>query len=157
MVNQIGRPYEEKIAIIGAGPAGMTCAYFLAAKGYKPTVFDKAARPGGMMMNGIPNFRLEKDVIQAEIDILTEMGVEFKCGVEVGKDITIPELRKQGYKGFYLAIGLQSGGRLGIPGDDAEGVIAGIDFTKKVNLEGAQQLKGNVVIIGGGNIACDVA
>ena len=157
MVNQIGRPYEEKIAIIGAGPAGMTCAYFLAAKGYKPTVFDKAARPGGMMMNGIPNFRLEKDVIQAEIDILVEMGVEFKCGVEVGKDITIPELRKQGYKGFYLAIGLQSGGKLDVPGADAEGVMAGIDFTKKVNLEGQQQLNGNVVVIGGGNIACDVA
>ena len=157
MINQIGKPYPEKIAIIGAGPAGMTCAYYLAAKGYSPTVFDKAARPGGMLMNGIPNFRLEKDVVQAEIDILKEMGVDFQCGIEVGKDVTIDELRAKGYKGFYVAVGLQSGGKLGIPGEDAEGVMAGIDFTKKVNLEGPQQLKGKVVVIGGGNIAADVA
>ncbi len=157
MVNQIGRPYTEKIAIIGAGPAGMTCAYYLAAKGYKPTVFDKESRPGGMLMNAIPNFRLEKDVVQAEIDILKEMGVEFRCGVEVGKDITIAQLREQGYQAFYVAIGLQSGGKLGIPGDDAEGVIAGIDFTKQVNLQGAPKLEGKVVVIGGGNIAADVA
>lgn len=157
MVNQIGRPYDQKIAIVGAGPAGMTCAYYLAEKGYSPVVFDKAARPGGMLMNGIPSFRLEKDVVQAEIDILQEMGVEFRCGVEVGKDITIPELRAQGFQGFYVAPGLQSGGRLGVPGDDAEGVIPGIDFTKKVNLEGEQKLAGKVVVIGGGNIAADVA
>ena len=157
MVNQIGRPYDEKIAIIGAGPAGMTCAYYLAAKGYSPVVFDKASRPGGMLMNGIPSFRLEKDVVQAEIDILREMGVEFRCGVEVGKDITIPQLREEGFKGFYVAPGLQNGGKLGVPGDDAEGVIPGIDFTKKINLEGEQKLTGSVVVIGGGNIAADVA
>ena len=157
MVNQIGRPYDEKIAIIGAGPAGMTCAYFLAVKGYRPVVFDKASRPGGMLMNGIPGFRLEKDVVQAEIDILREIGVEFRCGVEVGKDVTIPQLREEGFTGFYVAPGLQNGGRLGVPGDDAEGVIAGIDFAKKVNLEGEQKLTGRVVVIGGGNIAADVA
>ena len=157
MVNQIGRPYTEKIAIIGAGPAGMSCAFFLAEKGYKPVVFDKASRPGGMLMNGIPSFRLEKDVVEAEIDILREMGVEFRCGVEVGKDVTIQQLRDEGYKGFYVAVGLQFGGRLNIPGDDAEGVMAGIDFTRKVNLEGAQKLAGKVVVIGGGNIAADVA
>ena len=157
MVNQIGRPYDEKIAIIGAGPAGMTCAYYLAAKGYHPTVFDKASRPGGMLMNAIPNFRLEKDVVQAEIDILKEMGVDFRCNIEVGKDVTISELRHYGFQAFYVAVGLQSGGKLGIPGDDAEGVIAGIDFTKQVNLQGAPELKGKVVVIGGGNIAADVA
>ena len=157
MVNQIGRPYEEKIAVIGAGPAGMSCAFFLAQKGYKPVVFDKAARPGGMLMNAIPSFRLEKDVVQAEIDILREMGVEFRCGVEVGKDITIAQLREQGFKGFYVAVGLQSGGMLGIPGSDAEGVLPGIDFVKKVNLEGAQTLSGKVVVIGGGSIGADVA
>ena len=150
-------PFPQKIAVIGAGPAGMSCAYYLAEKGYKPTVFDKAARPGGMLMNGIPSFRLEKDVVEAEIDVLREMGVEFRCGVEVGKDITIQQLRDEGYQGFYVAIGLQSGGRLNIPGDDAQGVTAGIDFTKLVNLEGPQKLEGNVVVIGGGNIACDVA
>ena len=157
MVNQIGRPYDEKIAIVGAGPAGMTCAYYLAEKGYKPTVFDKAARPGGMLMNGLPGFRLEKDVVEAEIDILKEMGVEFRCGVEVGKDVTIPELRAQGYKGFYLAIGLQNGGKLNVPGDDAEGVIAGIDFIKRVNMGEDVKLSGKVVVIGGGSIGADVA
>ncbi|WP_235228388.1 FAD-dependent oxidoreductase [Oscillibacter valericigenes] len=149
--------FSQKIAVIGAGPAGMSCAYYLAEKGYKPTVFDKAARPGGMLMNGIPSFRLEKDVVDAEIDVLREMGVEFRCGVEVGKDVTIQQLREEGYQGFYVAIGLQSGGRLNIPGDDAQGVTAGIDFTKQVNLEGPQKLEGKVVVIGGGNIACDVA
>ena len=149
--------FDEKIAIIGAGPAGMSCAYFLAEKGYRPTVFDKAPCPGGMLMNAIPNFRLEKDVVEAEIDILREMGVEFRCGVDVGKDVTIPELRAQGYKGFYVAVGLQDGGRLRVPGDDAEGVMSGVDFTKKVNLAPETKLTGKVVVIGGGNIASDVA
>ena len=143
--------------IIGAGPAGMSCAYFLAEKGYRPTVFDKASCPGGMLMNAIPNFRLEKDVVEAEIDILREMGVEFRCGVDVGRDVTIPELRAQGYKGFYVAVGLQDGGRLRVPGDDAEGVMSGVDFTKKVNLAPETKLTGKVVVIGGGNIASDVA
>ena len=157
MINQTGKPYPEKIAIIGAGPAGMTCAYFLAEKGYSPVVFDKASRPGGMLMNGIPAFRLEKDVVEAEINILREMGVEFRCGVEVGKDVTIQQLRDQGFKGFFVAVGLQSGGKLNVPGDDAEGVIPGIEFIKKVNIEGPQELKGNVVVIGGGSIGADVA
>ena len=149
--------FDEKIAVIGAGPAGMSCAFYLAEKGYKPTVFEKAAVPGGMLVGGVPNFRLEKSVLNAEIDILKAMGVEFKCGVEVGKDVTIPELREQGYKGFYVAVGLQNGGRLNVPGDDAEGVMAGIDFAKKVNLGGGMELKGKVVVIGGGNIASDIA
>ncbi len=157
MVNQIGKPYDEKIAIIGAGPAGMSCAYYLAAKGYKPTVFEKAERPGGMLMNGIPGFRLEKDIVQAEIDILKEMGVEFKCGVEVGKDITIQKLREQGYKGFYLAIGAQGGRAIGVKGEDAKGVLAGVDFLRDVNLGKDVKLGGNTVVVGGGNVAVDVA
>ncbi len=149
--------FSEKIAIIGAGPAGLSCAYFLAEKGYRPTVFDKASRPGGMLMNAIPNFRLEKEVVEAEIDILREMGVEFRCGVDVGKDVTIPELREQGYKGFYVAVGLQDGGKLRVPGDDADGVMSGVEFTKKVNLDPTTKLSGKVVVIGGGNIGSDVA
>lgn len=157
VIPKIGGRFEEKIAIIGAGPAGMSCAYFLALTGYKPTVFEKESRPGGMLMNGIPGFRLEKDVVEAEIDILRVLGVEFRCGVEVGKDITIQELRKQGYKGFFVAVGLQSAARLNIPGEDSEGVIAGIDFLRRVNLNGENKLSGKVVVIGGGNVACDVA
>ncbi len=148
---------EYKIAIIGAGPSGLSAAYYLRTKGYDVTVFDKAKEPGGMMMNAIPSFRLEKDVVRAEIEVLKIMGVEFKNNIEVGKDITIPQLREEGYKGFYIAIGLQDGGKLGIPGDDAKGVEAGIDFIKRVNLEGNVQLKGKVVVIGGGSIGADVA
>ena len=123
MVNQIGRPYTEKIAVIGAGPAGMSCAYYLANKGYPVTVFDRNPVPGGMLTLGIPSFRLEKDVLNAEIDILKAMGVEFKCGVEVGKDVTIEQLRAEGYKGFYLAIGAQKSAPLGIPGEELDGVF----------------------------------
>lgn len=157
VIPKVGGGFEEKIAIIGAGPAGMSCAYFLAEKGYKPTVFEKESRPGGMLTQGIPSFRLEKNVVDAEIEVLSQMGVEFKCGVEVGKDITIEELRRQGYKGFYIAVGLQSGGKLNVPGGDSEGVVSGIDFIKQANLSGDTKLKGKVVVIGGGNVACDVA
>ncbi len=87
-----------------------------------------------MLMNAIPSFRLEKDVVEAEINVLRALGVELRCGVEVGKDMTIPQLREQGYKGFYLAIGLQHGGALAVPGGDAEGVRSGMDFMRDVNL-----------------------
>ncbi|MGH4124212.1 MAG: FAD-dependent oxidoreductase [Clostridium sp.] len=157
MINQIGRPYQQKIAIIGAGPAGMSCAFYLAEKGYKPTIFEKEHRLGGMLMNGIPSFRLEKDVVQAEIDILMEMGVEFKCGVEVGKDVTIAQLREQGYSGFYVAIGAQGGRSIGIAGEDAKGVESGISFICDVTLGIEKKLKGRTVVIGGGNVAVDVA
>ena len=157
VIPKVDGEFEEKIAIIGGGPAGLSCAYYLAEKGYRPTVFEKEKQPGGMLMHGIPEFRLEKDVIAAEIDVLRALGVEFHCGVEVGRDVTIPELREQGYKGFYVAIGLQSGGKLGVPGEDAEGVKAGIELMREVNLEGKKSLSGRVVVIGGGNIGADVA
>ena len=157
VIPKVDGEFEEKIAIIGGGPAGLSCAYYLAEKGYRPTVFEKEKQPGGMLMHGIPEFRLEKDVIVAEIDVLRALGVEFRCGVEVGRDVTIPELREQGYKGFYVAIGLQSGGKLGVPGEDAEGVKAGIELMREVNLEGKKSLSGRVVVIGGGNIGADVA
>ena len=157
VIPKVDGEFEEKIAIIGGGPAGLSCAYYLAEKGYRPTVFEKEKQPGGMLMHGIPEFRLEKDVIEAEIDVLRALGVEFRCGVEVGRDVTIPELREQGYKGFYVAIGLQSGGRLGVPGEDAEGVKAGIELMREVNLEGKKSLSSRVVVIGGGNIGADVA
>ena len=148
---------DKKIAIVGAGPAGLSCAYYLALDGYSVTVFEKHEKLGGMLTLGIPSFRLEKEVIEAEIDILREMGVEFKIGVEVGKDVSLDELRAQGYKGFYLAIGAQAGRKLGIEGEDAQGVIAGVDFLRNVNLGNETKLSGNVVVIGGGNVAIDVA
>ena len=157
VIPKVDGEFSEKIAVIGGGPAGLSCAYYLAEKGYRPTVFEREARPGGMLMNGIPSFRLEKDVVEAEIDILRELGVEFRCGVEVGKDVTIAQLREQGYQSFYVAVALQSGGKLNIPGGDADGVMAGIDFMRQVNLHEKKTLSGKVVVIGGGNIGADVA
>lgn len=157
VIPKVDGAFDQQIAIIGGGPAGLSCAYYLAEKGYRPTVFEKERRLGGMLENGLPSFRLEKDVVQAEIDVLREMGVQFRCGVEVGKDVTIAQLREQGYQGFYVAVGLQSGGRLNIPGDDAQGVTAGIDFMRRVNGGQERKLEGRVVVIGGGNIAADVA
>ena len=156
MVNQIGRPYTEKIAVIGAGPAGMSCAYYLAQKGYPVTVFDRNPVPGGMLTLGIPSFRLEKDVLNAEIDILKEMGVEFRCGVEVGKDVTIQQLRDEGYKGFYLAIGAQKSAKLHIPGEELVGVLGGVDFLREVNLGNKPDIGRRCAVIGGGNVAMDV-
>lgn len=149
--------YGKKIAVIGSGPAGLSCAYYLAIDGYKVTVFEKQKVVGGMLTLGIPSFRLEKDVVNAEIDILRELGVEFKTGVEVGKDVTINELRNQGYEAFFIAIGAQGSRKLGVEGEDAEGVISGVDFLREVNLGNEIDITGNVVVIGGGNVAIDVA
>ena len=157
MVNQIGKPYPEKIAVIGAGPAGLSCAYYLAVKGYPVTVYEKEKALGGMLTMGIPSFRLERDVINAEIDVLRELGVEFRTGVEVGKDVTLDELREQGFKAFYLAIGASKGTKVGCPGDDLEGVFTGIDFLREINLGGKPAIGKNVAVIGGGNVAIDVA
>lgn len=148
---------DKKIAIIGSGPAGLSCAFYLAQKGYTITVFEKQDKLGGMLSLGIPSYRLEKDVLEAEIEVLRKLGVAFKTGVEVGRDITIDELRKEGYHGFYIAIGAQGGRRLNIEGEDNENVIAGVDFLRDVNLGKAVKTEGNVVVIGGGNVAIDVA
>lgn len=148
---------DKKVAIIGAGPAGLSCAYYLALDGYSVTVFEKEQKLGGMLTMGIPSFRLEKDVVQAEIDIIKEMGVEFKTGVEVGKDVTLAELRQQGYKAFYMAIGAQGGRKAGIEGEDAEGVMSGIEFLRAVNQDENRQVTGKVVVVGGGNVAIDVS
>ena len=152
-----GRLFDEKVAIIGAGPAGLSCAYYLALKGYKPTVFEKNEKPGGMLVYGIPSFKLEKDIVDAEIDIIRELGVDIRCGVEIGKDITLDELRGQGYKAFYVAIGCQGGRMAGIPGEDADGVMTAVDFLRTVGQDEAYEIEGRTVVVGGGNVAIDVA
>lgn len=149
--------HDKKIAIIGGGPAGLSCAYYLALDGYDITVFEKEIRLGGMLTLGIPEFRLEKDVVDAEIEIIKAMGVTFKTGIEIGKDITIPQLREQGYDAFYIAIGAQGGRSLGIEGEESEGVFTGIDFLRTINSGNPLSLPGKTIVIGGGNVAADVA
>ncbi|MGM9548439.1 MAG: FAD-dependent oxidoreductase [Faecousia sp.] len=149
--------FPEKIAIIGSGPAGLSCAFYLAEKGYSPTIFEKNEKPGGMLRYGIPSFKLEKNVIEAEIEIIQAMGVEIRCGVEVGKDVTLQQLREQGYKAFYIAIGCQGGRKAGIPGEDAEGVMTAVDFLRAVAGDEGYNVSGRTVVIGGGNVAIDVA
>ncbi len=148
--------YDEKIAVIGGGPAGLSCAYYLANMSYPVTVFEKNEIPGGMLTTGIPSFRLEKDVVNAEIDVLRQMGVEFRCGVEVGKDVTLDELRAQGYKGFFLGIGAQKSAPLGIPGEALKGIYGGVDFMREVNLDKHPEIGKKCAVIGGGNVAMDV-
>lgn len=149
--------FDEKVAVIGAGPAGLSCAFYLAEMGYYPTIFEKNDKPGGMLTYGVPSYKLEKDIIMAEVDIIKEMGVTIKTGVEVGKDITLDELRNQGYKAFYVAIGCQGGRSLGLDNENAEGVMSAVEFLKKVTQEEKSDINGDVLVIGGGNVAMDVA
>lgn len=149
--------FKQKIAIVGGGPAGISCAFYLAEKGYKPTIFEKNEKLGGMVVYGIPSFVLEKDIVAAEIDILREMGVEFKTGVEVGKDITLNQLREDGYEAFYIAIGCQGGRKINVPGEDADGVMTGVDFLHITTDDENYKLTGDTVVIGGGNVAIDVS
>lgn len=148
--------WTEKIAVIGGGPAGLSCAFYLAQKGYYPTVFEKNERAGGMLTYGIPSYKLAKNVIDAEIDIMREMGVEIKLGVEVGKDVTLDELRAQGYKAFYIAIGCQGGKLLGLDGENAPNVTTAVEFLKTANC-GGRKVEGRTVVVGGGNVAIDAA
>ena len=149
--------FKQKVAVVGAGPAGLSCAYYLADKGYNPVVFEKNPLPGGMMTYGIPAYKLSKQVVAAEIDVLREMGVEIRCGVEVGRDVTLDELREQGFVAFYLAIGCQGGRRAGIEGEDAEGVLAAVDFLRRALEDPDHEVAGTTVVVGGGNVAIDAA
>ncbi len=155
--NLSGKPYTNKIAVIGAGPAGLSCAYYLAIQGYPVTVFEKQETLGGMLTMGIPSFRLEKNVVEAEIDILKQIGVEFKTGVEIGKDVTLDGLRAEGYEAFYLAIGAWKSTPIGVRGDQLDGVLAGIEFLREANAGANPKIGKNVAVIGGGNVAIDVA
>ncbi|MCA0384481.1 MAG: FAD-dependent oxidoreductase [Firmicutes bacterium] len=148
---------DKKIAIIGSGPSGLTCAYDLALDGYDITVFEKEQKLGGMLTLGIPSYRLEKDVLNAEIEVIKEMGVKFVTGVEIGKDLTLEDLRKQGFNAFYVAIGAQAGRKLGIEGENTPEVLSGVDFLRDLNLGKQSAVGGRVVVIGGGNVAIDVA
>jgi len=157
-IPEIKHDYHDKhIAVIGGGPSGLSCAYYLAVEGYQVTVFEKEKTLGGMLQFGIPAFRLQKNVIQAEIDVLKTLGVHFQTGVTVGEDITIPELRQSGFNGFFVAIGAQKGRLLGLENEKAKGIQTGVDFLRDVALKTTKPLKGKTIVIGGGNVAIDVA
>lgn len=157
IVQSVHGSFDEKIAIIGGGPAGLTAAYYLAQMGYKPTVFEKNPLPGGMLTYGIPSYKLRKDVIEAEIEIIKALGAEIKCGIEVGKDVTIAELKEQGYKAFYIAVGCQGGKRPGVKNDTAEGTDIAVDYLRHCFEHRDDRFEGSVAVIGGGNVAIDCA
>ncbi len=146
---------KEKIAVIGSGPAGLSCAFYLAREGYTVTIFEKAKRLGGMLTLGIPSYRLPREVVAAEIRLIRRMGVTLKTGVEVGKEVTIAQLRKKGFKAFFVGIGTQECLRLGVEGEDLKGVYGGLDYLRSVNLGKRVNLGKKVAVIGGGNTAMD--
>jgi NADPH-dependent glutamate synthase beta subunit-like oxidoreductase len=146
---------EDKVAIVGSGPAGLTCAYYLAQEGYRVTIFEKAELLGGMLTTAIPSYRLPREIVEAEIQLIRDLGVTMKTGVEVGKDKTIAQLRKEGFKAFFIAIGTQECLRLGIEGEDMKGVYGGLDYLRKVNLGEPVTLGKDVPVIGGGDTAID--
>ncbi len=148
---------DEKVAIIGSGPAGLTTAYYLLQEGYQVTIFEKLPEPGGMMRVGIPEYRLPRDILAGEIQVIEKMGAEIKCGVTFGKDITLDSLKKDGYSAVYMAIGLHGGRNLGVENEDAEGVLQGVDFLRDAAMGKKVEIGKDVIVVGGGNVAIDVA
>ena len=148
---------KEKVAIVGSGPAGLSCAYHLARKGIASTIFEAAPEPGGMLRYGIPAYRLPRDILDKEIEIIRNLGVEIRTNTALGREITVKDLFNQGYKAIYLALGTQKGIPLRIPGEDAEGVLQGVDFLREFNQKGKVSVGNRVAIIGGGNVAIDCA
>jgi NADPH-dependent glutamate synthase beta subunit-like oxidoreductase len=155
LVPKVKPARAEKVAIVGSGPAGLSCAYYLAREGYEVTIFEKAPVAGGMLTLGIPAYRLPRDVVEAEIQVIRDMGVKIKTRVDVGKDVTIPKLRKQGFKAFFLGVGTQKCKTLDVKGENLKGVWAALDFLRKVNLGEKVVLGTKVAVVGGGNAALD--
>jgi len=148
--------HKEKVAIIGAGPAGLTCAYYLAKAGYHSVCFEALPEPGGMFRVGIPEYRLPTPTLMHEINWILAHGVELRCNVRVGRDISFEELQRD-YDAVFIGIGAHTGMKLGIKGEDLEGVVDGVDFLREVNLGKKWPAKGKVIVLGGGNVAMDAA
>jgi heterodisulfide reductase subunit A-like polyferredoxin len=147
----------EKVAIIGSGPAGLSAAYHLARKGIKSTIFEALPEAGGMLRVGIPDHRLPREVLDRDIEVVTNLGVDIRCNSPLGPNRTIDDLAQEGYKAVYLALGAHKGIEMGIPGESSEGVRQGVDFLREVNLAGKAPVGAHVAIIGGGNVAVDVS
>lgn len=153
----VGQPKYEKVAIVGSGPAGLTSAFHLAKQGYRVTIFEALPVAGGMLVTGIPEYRLPREVIHRDIKFITRLGVEIKTNTPIGQDLSIDDLFEQQYKAIFMATGAHKSQRLGVPGDDLEGVFDGVSFLRDMNLGKKFRLKGKVAIIGGGNVAIDTA
>ncbi len=151
-----GGPFTEKVAVVGAGPASLSCAYQLARRGYPVTVFESLPKPGGMLRYGIPEYRLPRSILDAEIQKILDLGVELRCGTAVGKDVTLDELRSR-YAAVFVGIGAHQGKKLGIPGEDGPGVYTGTEFLNKANSGEPVEIGEKVVVIGGGDTAVDAA
>jgi formate dehydrogenase beta subunit len=150
-----GRP--ERVAIVGAGPAGLACAHDLATYGYRPVVFEAQDRPGGMMVLGIPSYRLRRDILQQEIRAILDMGVELRTGMALGRDFTLRSLKDDGFEAVFLALGAMRSRDLQIPGVETDGVLKAVDFLLNANLGYRVELGDDVLVIGGGNVALDAA
>ncbi len=147
----------RKVAIVGAGPAGLACAYFLARLGYRPDVYEAENKPGGMLVQAIPAYRLPRELLDKDIDIIRKLGVKIKTGKRLGKDFTLGGLKQQGYEAVFLAVGAPQGLDLGLEGENAAGCDEAIEFLRRHNLNGKGKLSGEVVVVGGGNAAVDAA
>jgi NADH-quinone oxidoreductase subunit F len=150
-------PEAKKVAVIGAGPSGLTVAHYLSLRGHRITVFEELDRPGGMLTSAIPSYRLPRDVLNKEIESLLNDNIQVEYGKSLGRDFTIESLRKDGFDAIYVALGSQKSRRLGVPGEDVDGVLHGIEFLKEFNIKGSVHAQGRVGIIGGGNSAVDAA
>lgn len=148
--------YAARVAVVGSGPAGLSCAYFLARQGFSVTIFEAMSEPGGMLRQAIPEYRLPLHVLDSQIAYLKGLGVEFKTGVAIGKDVELADLNKT-HQAVFWATGNQLSAKIDVPGSELSGVLWGLDFLRDVRLNGLKALKGQVVVIGGGNVAIDVA
>jgi NADH-quinone oxidoreductase subunit F len=152
-----GANTKRKVAVVGAGPAGLSCAYFLARLGYRPTIFEAASEPGGMLVQAIPAYRLPRDLLSNEIGMIEKLGVQIKTNKKLGRDFTLSSIKEMGYEAVFIAVGAPKGSGLGLAGDDAPGVTEAIDFLRQYNLTGKVPVGKNVVVVGGGNAAIDAA
>ncbi len=152
----VGGPFDEKIAVVGAGPSGLSCAYQLARRGYKVTVYESYKDPGGMLRYGIPEYRLPREIIDGEVKRIEDLGVEIHYGVRIGDEITLEKLR-QDFDAVFVGIGAHKGWTMGIPGEDGPGVFTGTDFLRMVNAGEQVQVCDKVVVVGGGDTAIDAA